>query len=135
MKKSTKETIAEDFPLDSMVSSLRDRLGHANGALSDILVMITSSYGCDLPPKVLRVLESIVHRVLSSASDVHRTPSWFNSKWEEVLFSQYQTGEIKACASMEPSIEEAKRLRDASSWPGELQPQVESGSNSEPQKD
>jgi len=88
-----------------------ERLSHASGALSDINIIITSCVGKaeTRPQKVDEVCSSVLQRILCSADVVRQKPSWYIHDWEKELWEKYLSGELKACASDNPTIEEAKR--------------------------
>jgi len=78
--------------LQKEIAWLDYRLSQANGALSDIIVLVTSCVNkdnkseCDLAKSVLR-------RILCSSSKRHDKPSWYIHEWEKELYEQYYNRE------------------------------------------
>lgn len=90
-------------------ADLRYKLAHANGALSDITIIVTSSVKRGKKSEAQSIAESVLRRILCSASKVHRNPAWYYHKWEEQLYKDYYGKKILACASDRASLDEAKR--------------------------
>lgn len=103
----------------------RDRIGrqlaHANGALCDIITLVTSCVERDprsSHKKITDLAKVILGRILSSSSMVWNKPSWYIHSWEKQLYKDYFSGKIRACASPnKSSYELAKELKGIATNP------------------
>jgi hypothetical protein len=91
-----------------------ERAAHANGALSDIITLVTSCVAKDCSQETRTVAENVLDRILCSASMVHVKPSWYVHDWERDLYEKYLNRQTKACTSDAPSIDEASVLVEKS---------------------
>lgn len=94
------------------MANLEEQLGHANGAAEDIILFITSGVGVNASPEIHELARSILHRFLSSAQKEWKAPSYFIHAWEKEEWEHYLKGKTKACATTNPTIEEAQRLNE-----------------------
>ena len=91
---------------------LKAQLAQANGAGADIITLITSCVAQDAPEEVHKLAESVLERLLCSSQTEWNKPRWFIHPWERELWRKYIDQELNACASDQPSIDEARRLAD-----------------------
>ena len=96
--------------LKERIRKLEERLAHANGALDDIVILVTSCVPKDTPEKYKEIFGVVLRRCLTSASQVYNKPGFYIHDYEKELYEEYFSGKLKACASDLPAIEEAKRL-------------------------
>lgn len=95
-----------------------DALGHANGALADIYLIVTDSLPVDAPEEIHELCRSVVHRILSSDSMVHTPPGWYRHDWEKEIWEDYLDGKIKPCGGGERVYPIPIERQDAYSGPG-----------------
>jgi hypothetical protein len=119
MRTRFKVWMARTF-LRAEVEAMQDRIAAANGALSDIVVIVTSCVPVKGDAETKKIAESVLHRILSSSCGPSSPPSWFRHAWEERLWGEHERGEIRACAHPDESARDrakALRLRSAPLMP------------------
>jgi len=100
--------------------ALEERLSQAGGALSDILVLLTSCVARDDDAVNLEsIIAAAHHRILESADCVRMRPSWDRHVWEKRNWDDLESGQIHACGTDRPVKDVARELMDASKDDGE----------------
>jgi hypothetical protein len=100
--------------------ALEERLSQAGGALSDILVLLTSCVARgDDAVKLESIISATHRRILESADRPRTRPSWDRHIWEKRNWDEFDNSRIHACGTDRPVKDVAMELMDASKDDGE----------------
>lgn len=92
---------------------LKRRLASANGAITEIINLVTSGVDVNASPDTIKLAKAVLRKALCSVAQVHNIPTYYRHEWEQTIYKEYANGQLKSCSPFTfPAMEFAAQLEE-----------------------